>query len=290
MTQWFAQKAIVYSHFKRKDNEVFNEVRKQRGATLCLLENGENMGFAKGNNVAVRFALNEYPVDFQHYLLLNNDTIVTEKSIELLIQAAEAHPEFSVWTPVIAYEGTRDRVWNAGGFLGRWGGRKYIAHKKPLADLPSTGVQQINFITGCALLAEKRIWESGYFLNEDFFFGEEDYFFSKQMQQQGIKMAVSFDSLIYHKTSTSIKKVSPQTHLPLFYIHYLNRMIDMRNWMSPVVYVIWKPGFIVHAVFNVWWKHWFSLSRLWKFAKNLWYQSRKNSVTREDLFGAKQLF
>ena len=288
--QWFEKNTVVFSHFRRTEQKIFQVVQEQPKPQLCLLENGENMGFARGNNVAVRFALNEFQMEFQRYLLLNNDTLVSENSIESLLQAAEHHPDFAVWTPVIAYEGARDTVWNAGGFLNRWGGRKYIAHKKSLATLPSSGIQQITFITGCALLAEKKIWESGYFLNEDFFFGEEDYFFSKQMQQQGIKMAVSFDSVIYHKTSTSIKKVSPETQLPLFYVHYLNRLVDMKKWMSPINYQIWKPVFIAHAVFNVWWKRWFSVSRLWKFAKNLWCHSEKNSVTKEDFFGAKQLF
>lgn len=289
--QWLQRKQVTFDHYKRTVKGIFQPIVQSEKPRLCMLENGENLGFAKGNNVAIRFVLNEFAVDFQYYLLLNNDTLVLPKSIVKLLEAAENYPEFLTWTPLIIYESDRERVWNAGGYIDNYGGRKYIAHKKPRVSLPQTGIRQITFITGCALLAEKSIWERNLFLNEDFFFGEEDYYFSKQMKHLGIKMAVAFESVIYHKVGTSSNYVSPKSQLPLLFIHFMNRIVDMKKWMNPLTFALWKLGFVLHAVFNTWWKRWYSFSAMWKFTRLLVKHSRgKTCVTREDFFGAGKLF
>lgn len=290
---WLKQQKIGFYHFRRegKEKENFHSGSDYSNGLVCLLENHNNLGFAKGNNVAVKFVLHQFPASFEKYLLLNNDTLVPPQGISHLLEAAETYPEFPVWTPVIVYADQKDKVWNAGGFLGRWGGRKYLAHKKHRNQLPSSGVRQITFITGCALLIDKSIWEKNLFLNEDFFFGEEDYFFSMQMKKLKIKMAVAFDAVIYHKISSSIQQVSPKSPLPLLFIHFLNRTVDMKKWMSPLLFRIWRPGFMLHAAFNTWWKRWYSFSAMWRFIRLLEKQSRnKTKITKEDFFGAEELF
>lgn len=288
--EWLRDKNLDFSHFIAKTSTWLRPVSKNDPAPICLLENGENLGFAKGNNVALRLASEQYPVDFDRYLLLNNDTIVPEKSLDLLLKTANKYRDFKAWTPVICYAGEKDKVWNAGGFLTWWGERKYIAHKQPRQSLPAAGIRKITFITGCALLMDKSLLEKGIFLNEDFFFGEEDYYFSKQMKHLHLKMGVAFESVIYHKISTSVNQVSPESQLPLFFNHYMNRIVDMRKWMNPIAFALWKPGFVLHAAFNAWWKRWFSLSLMWKFSMLLWKLSKASRVTKEDMFGARKLF
>jgi len=289
--RWLNGKNIEFSHFNTKKSIWKNPVSKEHPSRICLLENDENLGFAKGNNVALHFALEQYPVDFDRYLLLNNDTIVPGKSLRRLLETANKHPDFKAWTPVICYADEREKVWNAGGFLIWWGERKYIAHKQPRNSLPTKGIRQITFITGCALLMDRKLLEDGIFLNEDFFFGEEDYYFSKQMKRLNLKMGVAFESVIYHKVGTSSNHISPKSQLPLLLIHFMNRIVDMKKWMNPLTFAFWKPGFVLHAVFNTWWKRWYSFSVLWKFTRLLVKHSRgKSRVTREDFFGAGKLF
>jgi len=52
-----------------------------------LLENGGNLRFAKGNNVAIRVSCGEY------VLILNPDTIVHDGSLDKLVAYADKHPE-----------------------------------------------------------------------------------------------------------------------------------------------------------------------------------------------------
>jgi N-acetylglucosaminyl-diphospho-decaprenol L-rhamnosyltransferase len=52
-----------------------------------LIENGRNLRFAKGNNVAIRESRGEY------VLILNPDTIIHDGTLDKLIEFADAHPE-----------------------------------------------------------------------------------------------------------------------------------------------------------------------------------------------------
>lgn len=63
------------------------EVVKRDYAWVKLMENKENLGFARANNIAIRQAQGEY------VLLLNPDTIVEEGTLRNVLTFMEAHPK-----------------------------------------------------------------------------------------------------------------------------------------------------------------------------------------------------
>jgi len=52
-----------------------------------VIENGANLGFAKGNNAGIRVAQGQY------ILILNPDTIIHGKSLEKFVAYADRHPQ-----------------------------------------------------------------------------------------------------------------------------------------------------------------------------------------------------
>ena len=52
-----------------------------------IVENGANLGFAKGNNAGIRVAQGEY------VLILNPDTIICDRALEKLVAFADQHSE-----------------------------------------------------------------------------------------------------------------------------------------------------------------------------------------------------
>ena len=52
-----------------------------------IVENGANLGFAKGNNAGIRVAQGEY------VLILNPDTIIRDRALEKLVGFADEHPD-----------------------------------------------------------------------------------------------------------------------------------------------------------------------------------------------------
>ncbi|HPX78023.1 MAG TPA: glycosyltransferase, partial [Methanobacterium sp.] len=60
--------------FIQIDGEEVNRKFNTLDYKLLLIKNRENQGFAIGNNIGMRFALNNFNPDF--FLLLNNDTVL----------------------------------------------------------------------------------------------------------------------------------------------------------------------------------------------------------------------
>jgi GT2 family glycosyltransferase len=72
---------------------------------VCVIENGANLRFAKGNNAGIRVSRGEY------VLILNPDTIIHEGSLDRWMEFADRHPEAAgfgcrVLNPDGSYQGS----------------------------------------------------------------------------------------------------------------------------------------------------------------------------------------
>lgn len=86
--------------------EALSELREACGRHpgVRLIENGENLGFARGNNVGIEAARGEY------VLLLNNDTYVAPGAIPSMVRHLSRHPEIGVVGPITNNIGNEARV------------------------------------------------------------------------------------------------------------------------------------------------------------------------------------
>lgn len=192
--------------------------------SLVFIENGANLGFAKGNNVAIRFA---EIIGSEWVMLLNNDTVVSPEAFQELRKFRDAHPSFIAITPQIRYYNPNSRIQNCGGDLTYFGSRRYRLANKDVSGAPRSDFSVITFITGCALLFKHRVTGT---LTEDFFFGEEDYEFSLRMRKLGLRMACAHGAVIYHKVGASIGRSSKP--LGGIVVQYVSRLINTRNYYS----------------------------------------------------------
>ena len=217
-----------------------------------LYEAGDNYGFAKGNNEGLRYIADRWNAD--HYLLLNNDTVVEPDFLTELEKFAAEHPEYKAMTPVICYDYDRSIIWNCGGWL-NFGLRKdYYANGRitevkeldPKTLRPLVSHIDVTYLTGCALFFSQDLLDQNHrLLTEDFFFGEEDFNFCLRMKSQKKKMACVMSSKIYHKVNGSIKD---RDTLSKIYIYYLNRYIDVRKCFSPLKYLVWVTMSSLYAI------------------------------------------
>ena len=73
---------------------------RERYPHVTVLENGDNLGFAEGNNVGIRHAL-QGPAEY--IMLLNNDTVVDRQMLAELLTVMEQHPEVGIVGPKMLY-------------------------------------------------------------------------------------------------------------------------------------------------------------------------------------------
>lgn len=89
-----------------------DSLARARAATwefpLRIIENGANLGFAEGNNVGIRAAL-ESGADY--VMLLNNDTEIAPDCLDRLMDVAVARPEAGILGPRIFYMDPPDVAW-----------------------------------------------------------------------------------------------------------------------------------------------------------------------------------
>jgi GT2 family glycosyltransferase len=239
-------KAESIERLKRECGQIFSRVLYLRGSepsapggtpraelaeyrgedSLVFIENGENLGFAKGNNVGVRFAES---IGAEWVMLLNNDTVVAPEAFQELRRFLRGHPSFTAITAQVRHFDSNTRIQNCGGDLTYFGSRKYKFANMDASSVPESDFSVVTFVTGCALLFKYKVTGA---LTEDFFFGEEDYEFSLRMRKLGLEMACAHGAVVYHKVGASIARSSKP--LGAILVHYVSRLINTRNHYSKV--------------------------------------------------------
>jgi len=194
--------------------------------TLVFIENGENKGFAGGNNVGIKFA---ELIGAEWVMLLNNDTVVSPEAFQELRRFLGSYPSFPAITAQIRYFSPNTRIQNCGGDLTYFGRQKYKFANMDASALPESDFSVVSFVTGCALLFK---YKATGILTEDFFFGEEDYEFSLRMKKLGLEMACAHGAVVYHKVGATISRNS--TRLGAILVYYVNRLTNTRNYYSKV--------------------------------------------------------
>lgn len=192
--------------------------------SMVFIENGENLGFAKGNNVAMEFAES---IGAEWVMLLNNDTVVAPEAFQELRRVQRSRPEFAAITAQVRHFSPNTRIQNCGGDLTYFGSRKYRFANMDASALPDSGLSVVSFATGCALLFKYKVVGA---LSEDFFFGEEDYEFSLRMKKRGLEMACAHRAVVYHKAGATIGRNS--TRFGAILLQYVSRLINTRNHYS----------------------------------------------------------
>lgn len=201
---------------------------------VVLYDMIDNHGFAKGNNLMLRFIS---LLDIQYYFLLNNDTEVMPDFLNQLLFYSDKYPQYSLLAPQIRLFFNKTHIWNCGGKI-KFGLRKYNYGNRPVSDIKEKEIVDCNFVTGCAMLFNRSLLNSNNELFiENFFFGEEDFELALRLEKEGKKVACILPSIIYHKVGRSTHRVAS---LNRSYIYYLNRFINFRHYSSKTFFFFWK--------------------------------------------------
>lgn len=198
---------------------------------VVLIQNQENFGFSKGNNMGVAKAKGEY------LCILNPDTVVAEDTFKTLLTYAEAHPKIGVLgcqlidgkgnflpeskrnipTPKIATK----------KMMG-WSNEYYANHLSP-AD-----IGKVDILVGAFMILKKELYTEVGGLDEDYFMYGEDIDLSYKVLKAG------YQNIYYGKTTI---------------LHYkgestLKDKIYAKRFYG-AMHIFYKKHFKTHTVFDV---------------------------------------
>jgi GT2 family glycosyltransferase len=181
---------------------------------ITLIKNANNLGFAEGNNVGIRYALDQ---GAEYVLLLNNDTIVRPDFLSKLLQPALADPNIGVLGPKI-YLDNSSVIWFAGGKLNKATGVTFHVGEGQFDRGQLNDPLDMDFASGCAMLIKCDVFEKCGLLDKDYYHSYEDADFCIRAKGTGIKIEYVPQSIVYHKLARS-----SGGRRSAFYLYYRTR-------------------------------------------------------------------
>lgn len=200
----------IFEYSKKESESIKNKeiTRLSSSGKLVLIKNDMNHGFAEGNNIGIRYALNS--LDSDYILLLNNDTVVDKNFLGQLVELAETDEKIGIVGPKIYYydfEGKNDVVANLGGKvnLSKYPGYYDLTEISNVDDY--NDIIECDWVSGAAMMMKSRQIPIK-FLNNELFFGNEDIDLCIKLKEQGYRVVSVLNSNIWHKEGMSRKKRS----------------------------------------------------------------------------------
>lgn len=216
-------------------------LRRDLPRSVELLENGRNLGFSGGNNLAIRRALGA-GADF--ILLVNNDAWVERETVEMLIEVVRREPRVGIATGKMLEagdSGPTGRIWYAGGRLVRWkaGGYHRGMGERDEGQYDAPG--DTDFAPGCLWLVPAPVFSEVGLLDEKFFLYTEDLDFCLRVRSAGYRIYYEPRARCYHKISRSHWTDRSKPSSTLNYYTNRNRCIIARRWLKPWERAVFYP-------------------------------------------------
>jgi len=198
-----------------------------------VMETGANLGFTGGNNVAIKYALDN---GADYILLLNNDTIVAPDFLNVMVEVMEQDPTIGVTGPMIYYHNNPETIWTAGGTIDwKHGTTSMIGLNQMDVSQFGLGPTTVDFVSGCALLARRQVWEKIGVLDDKFFMYYEETEWCVRATRAGYKIVYVPKAQMWHKIGLDARATTPR----VYYYMTRNRLLfarkthaGLRSWLG----------------------------------------------------------
>lgn len=180
---------------------------------IKIIRSDKNLGFAGGNNVGIKYALDQ---GASYVLLLNNDTVLDKNLIKELLKAVQSTDQVGIAVPKIyfakGFEYHKDKykeedlgkvIWYAGGNMD-W--KNVIGYHRGVDEVDHGQfdvAEETDFATGCCMLVRKEAFEKIGLLDEKYFLYYEDSDFSQRIKNAGYKIVYDPKAMLWHKNAGS---------------------------------------------------------------------------------------
>ncbi|HXZ69039.1 MAG TPA: glycosyltransferase family 2 protein [Alphaproteobacteria bacterium] len=171
---------------------------------LTLVQTGANLGYAGGNNVALRWLQNSS--DWDYAWILNPDTVVARDAMSALVRKCASNPRLGV-------VGARIACYDQPDVIQEWGGAKYrpwrgtgrllgLGHPASEAVDEARIAEELSYVSGASLFFTREFLGRAGAMDESYFlyFEEADW-----CRRRGdLKLGYAHDARVYHRLGSSI--------------------------------------------------------------------------------------
>jgi GT2 family glycosyltransferase len=202
-----SQKPLHYIEYTKKEAEKGGAISKEKeinklssSKKLVLIESGENLGFASGNNIGIKYSL---ATNADYITLLNNDTVVDKNFLESLVKTIRSKNNIGMVSGKIINYSNPNEILFSGGKIDLFRGSGYH-----FTDDRFNSIAEVSFLSGCLWLINPKLIEDIGFMDENYFLYLEDTDYCYRAVNAGYKLIYNPNSLIYHKEGNTTGKLS----------------------------------------------------------------------------------
>lgn len=187
IVSWESLKPDIYIVDNASTDNSLSEIQL-RFPNITIIKSKKNLGFAGGNNLAIRKAIEN---GSDTILLLNNDVNATESNISRLLGILQARPDIAVVGPKVrmgmsVYAGGRDI------------GRNVSTYVPWQAGMGDDMVVEVDYVPGSAFMVRSTALERAGLLDEDFFFSGEIADLCRRIRDLGMRCCVYTGADVAH--------------------------------------------------------------------------------------------
>lgn len=178
---------------------------------FVLIETGANLGYAGGNNVGIRYALE--CGEFDYIWILNNDTVVEPNALSALVAMASTSPEIGALGSTVVDYHDPQQVQCAGGcrYFPAFTIMKPAHQGKDLDSVLQDSFEvRLDYISGAAMFIRTAALNEAGLFNEDYFLYYEEADYATKLQCKGYRIAWCRESKVRHKGGISTGSRSRQ--------------------------------------------------------------------------------
>jgi GT2 family glycosyltransferase len=237
---WADNYGVRYAEYWRAEVETCGSLLSD--PLLTLIRNDENLGFAGGNNVGLRYAMARGDADY--CWLLNNDTVMEPDALTHLVARMQQQPKVGICGSTILLHHDRSSIQALGGGLycpwiglpwhyGRFSKWGETTNKK-------SAEAWMNYVDGASMLVSRQFLDEIGLLCEDYFlyFEEADW----AIRAKGrFKLGYAHKSIVYHKVGGSIGTSSNPAKMSYTsdYYNIRNRLLFTRRFYPAALPTVW---------------------------------------------------
>ncbi|KGL59773.1 MULTISPECIES: glycosyltransferase family 2 protein [unclassified Polaribacter] len=202
---------------------------KEKYPEVELIISDENLGFAGGNNIALKQAKGDY------ILLLNNDTEVPPDFLDGLVDLMESNKDIGIASSKILYFYEDNVIQYAGASpINPITSRGSHYGYKEVDNGQHNKIAETSYPHGACMMIRKSVLEELGLLYEGYFLYYEELDFAERVKRAGYKIYYQPNSYILHKESISTGKNSP---LKTYYMNR-NRVLFIRRNSKGITFLL----------------------------------------------------
>lgn len=214
------EKILEWMHLKNSD-------------LIDYIQVGKNKGFAGGNNVGLRLALNDS--EMKYAWVLNNDTIVDSNALQELVSVMESDSQIGICGSKLIFEWDRSRIQGYGARYNRYTGI-------PSTILEPGQIESMDYVIGASMLISRPFLQEIGMMNEEYFLYYEELDWILRAKEK-YRIACAPDCIVYHKEGAAIGAdavhIGQKSELSDYY-SIRNRILFTKKyypWCLPTVYL-----------------------------------------------------